>query len=456
MAGLGDLLNIGASAALASQRAAQVTSNNVANASTPGYHTQNVRFASIEPNYGVTVAGVSRATDQLTWARLGDQAGTTAFAQARADSLAQIESSAATLGDGSLSSALDSFYASWRSLTADASDPAMRAQVVSASDQLATRVREAAAGLDTARTNIDTEIQDDVTGVNSLLDKVGALNRSIAMSEVNGSEASELRDQRDTAARSLAESVGATAITDKSGGMRILVGGVSLVQDGNVRHLATSTDAVTGKLQIAVTDGARTRIDTRLDSGQIGGLLDVRDNALTQATNELDGFAYDLATAVNTVHKAGVGLDGIGNRNLFDPPAAVTGAAASLSVAAAVDANPSCLAAAANAAGLPGDNSNATAMVDLESQNVAVAGTQTLSESLTGMINSVGTQAKDATDAASLCATRLTNLETIHDQATGVSTDEQMILLTRFQYAFEAASKIITTADEMLAEVLKF
>lgn len=116
MAGLSDLLNIASGALLASQRAAQVTGNNIANASTPGYHREDVSLASMAPTYGVTVTGVNRATANLTSARLSDQTGANAFAQTRADSLSEIESAVASLGDGSLSSALDSYYASWREL----------------------------------------------------------------------------------------------------------------------------------------------------------------------------------------------------------------------------------------------------------------------------------------------------------------------------------------------------
>lgn len=274
------------------------------------------------------------------------------------------------------------------------------------------------------------------------------------MAEVGGNEASELRDQRDVAARSLAEITGATALTDKNGSMRILVGGVSMVQDGNVRHLATSTDATTGKIQIAVADGARTRVDNRIDSGEIGGLLAVRDEDLAQAQSDLDNFAYDFATAANTVHSAGVGLDGVGGRNLFTPPGAVAGAAAALTVDSTIADDASLLAAAANAGTLPGDGSNATAMVNLEDQNVAAGNTRTLSESLTATIGSIGTSASEATATADLSASRLSSIETLHEEATGVSIDEQMILLTKFQNAFEAASKIISTADQMFADVM--
>jgi flagellar hook-associated protein 1 FlgK len=46
------------------------------------------------------------------------------------------------------------------------------------------------------------------------------------------------------------------------------------------------------------------------------------------------------------------------------------------------------------------------------------------------------------------------NLENYRQQVSGVSLDEEMVNLVKFQHAYNAAAKLITTADEMMDEIL--
>jgi flagellar hook-associated protein 1 len=59
--------------------------------------------------------------------------------------------------------------------------------------------------------------------------------------------------------------------------------------------------------------------------------------------------------------------------------------------------------------------------------------------------------------AAENAATRsamTAQIQTVRDSISGVSLDEEMVNLTKYQRAFEAASRVLTTADRLLEELI--
>jgi len=454
MSGLFDSLGIAASGIMAQQHGIQVTSHNISNVSTPGYTRQELELTGAGPaTLGVTDAGARRVIDAFLGQRLYEQQGQTAYADTRSSTLTEVESLFGSLDDQGLGSALSKFFAGFRDLAAAADDPTVRAQALSNTEALASRIRSAAGDLSDAEKQADSGVVAGVGQANGLIDQVAALNRSIAIAEASGSEASDLRDTRDTAVKSLAELVGATSFTDGQGQLSVLVGGVSVVQGDNARHLITAPDATTGFAHVFVGSTTGAEITGRITSGKVGALLTLRDQDLTTAATELDQLAFDLATAVNTQHQLGVGQDGVSGRNLFAPPAAVAGAAAALTVDPAVAGAPDHLGAAL-VAGAAGDGRGADAIAQLETTNVANGGQVTLSQALTTNLTSFGNLTATAASDLSAQNDRLTTLTNLRESESGVSIDEQMVALQRYQSAFQAASRVLSAVDQMLQQLL--
>jgi flagellar hook-associated protein 1 FlgK len=130
----------------------------------------------------------------------------------------------------------------------------------------------------------------------------------------------------------------------------------------------------------------------------------------------------------------------------------------SLKTAGVLD--PKKIAAAAAVVGVPGDNSNAVSIAAIAKNNAitftTAASTQT--SSISGYFNSfvskVGIDVQGATNAASQSTAYLRQLNTLWESNSGVSLDEELTNLIKYQKAFQGSAKLINTATEMMDTVL--
>src|SRR5713101_170471 len=181
-----------------------------------------------------------------------------------------------------------------------------------------------------------------------------------------------------------------------------------------------------------------------IPAGKLGGLLDVRDNRIPALQASLDQLAAGLATALNTAHRSGFDLNGTAGTDLFVPPAAGgAGAAAALSVAIT---DPTLLAASSD--GTPGSNGNLAVISAVHDQAVA-AGQKPL-DFYSRLVFQVGSDTANA--AADLSASQLI-LRQLEDQRasiSGVSLDEEAANIVRYQTAYQAAARVISTVNTLL------
>lgn len=454
MSNLFSLLNLGASALFTEQRASTVAGQNIANASTPGYTRQEVIRSSVPPNtWGVRVTSTDRANDEIVRRRLEDQLGLSGFADRRASRLSQLEDVAVDGGESGLLANFDAFFGSFRALEATPDDAAQRREVVAAGQTLASSMQRMAGDLERARVGLNQDIVGDIDQVNTLSADVARLNAAIKVAEAGGESANELRDQRDVALSGLAELTGAYGILDDDGDMTVVVNGIVLAQK-NQSYAVSAIPGSDGTVRLEIPGTTRGDVTGQFSGGAIGGSIAARDGAVADAIASLDQLAFDFASAVNGVHQSYVGLDGVGGRSFFAAPAAVTGAARNLQVDAAIAGDPSRIATATSAATLPGDNAGVTALNALESALVANGGTESLGEAARGIVSRLGTEVRSASSEETLQRGRLDALTAVREQTSGVSIEEQLLALDRSQRAYQAASKVIQTVDEMLETVL--
>jgi flagellar hook-associated protein 1 FlgK len=201
-------------------------------------------------------------------------------------------------------------------------------------------------------------------------------------------------------------------------------------------------------LQISV-DGSD--ITQEMTGGRTGGLLVARDQRIPAYLAALDDQAYALATAVNTIHAAGFDLAGTTGQNFFSfssPIVGATGAAQALIVDPAVAADPARIAAAG--AALPGDNQTARALADARNALVLDGGTATLSEGWGNFVYRTGRDLQTARQEAAMRQEVVLQVETLRDQVSGVSLDEEAMNLMRYQRAYEANARFFSVIDETL------
>ncbi|MDX1707170.1 MAG: flagellar basal body rod C-terminal domain-containing protein, partial [Desulfobacterales bacterium] len=184
--------------------------------------------------------------------------------------------------------------------------------------------------------------------------------------------------------------------------------------------------------------------------GKLKGYLEVRDTIIPGNMGRLDTLAQALMTDVNTLHQAGFVLDGSAGQAFFTGLGAVN-----MAVNANIVADPDLIAAAADPLTVPGDNRQAIQIVNLQYQLNMSGNTATYNDYYGALIRDTGNEVLKADAYYRHQSDMLAQLENRRESISGVSLDEEMINLIKFQNAYSAAAKMISAADEMLQTVLQ-
>ncbi len=328
---MSDVFGISVTALQAFQQAINVTSNNVANASTPGYDEESINLSEAIPQAngsatigsGVAVTGVTRAFSQAAANQLNTSQSTLGQLTGLQNYTTQIDNIIGTTGGG-LSTALTSYYTAWSNVADDPTSTASRQALLSAAQGVATSLQSTASQLNTLSSNVNTSISSDVTQINSLASSISALNQQIVLTQgqSGGQAPNELLDQRDQAVSSLSKLVGVTTNTSSDGALNVFVGnGQPLVLDGVVNKLTTVQDPYNAsQLDVSSTSAGGNVIDSVLTTGDLGGQLAARSQAINPALNQLGQIATAISTSANTQQSAGVDLTGAIGGAIFSSP----------------------------------------------------------------------------------------------------------------------------------------
>jgi flagellar hook-associated protein 1 FlgK len=127
--------------------------------------------------------------------------------------------------------------------------------------------------------------------------------------------------------------------------------------------------------------------------------------------------------------------------------------AASMGLSDAVAANPLLL--AASETGAAGDNGAALELAGLRDSRVMNDGRASLTDFYQSVISRLGTESGRAESLETSSGLMVDSLKMRQEELSGVSVDEEAINLMRYQRAFEAAARLITTVDEMLATIIE-
>jgi flagellar hook-associated protein 1 FlgK len=450
------LLNIAQNGLSAQTAGLDATGQNVANVNTPGYSrvTANLETTATGDTFSgsVQVSGVTRSFDSLAYGNLLGQQGQSGAADARNTALQQAQAVVAP-SDGTIGDQLGAFFSSLSALSSAPSDSSSRSAVLANATSLAQSISTTAAGLSSERSDLLTQAQGVATQVNTQLAQIAQLNARIAASQGDGQQPTDLLDQRDQLASQVSTEVGAQVLVDPSGNYTLLSGGTALVSGQSAATLGVGLDA-SGNLQITATQGGGTNdITSAVTQGTLGGIREARDTDIPGYQGQLDQFAYDLATKVNSTFSSGYGLDGVTGRNLFVPPATVAGAAQGFAVDPSVAGDPDAVAASSTAAGLPGGNDIAVALVGIGSQPLGAGSTP--AGDFGALAGNVGNDVSSAQSESTLRSDTVAQAQDLNQSASGVSLDQEETNLTAFQRAYEASTQVLQTASTLLQTLMQ-
>jgi flagellar hook-associated protein 1 len=443
----------------AHQQAMNTTGHNLANVNTTGYRRQEVVLGSSSPypgvgasdgpvggqwGTGVEVVTIRRAQDGYIGSHMRTAGGETGQWTSAYNTLAEIEAVVDPGSDSNLGTVLDKFWNAWQTLSTSPDDMAAREEVLAQAQAVGSGFRDLVEQLRTTAANLDNIVSDSVKEINSLSGQIASLNRDISEALSEGRQPNDLLDQRDSLLSRMSQLCGVSPLDSTGGNIILNLNGRPLVQGQQAFKLTTTLDG-SGHTQICWEEDSAV---ADIPGGEVAGYLQVRDEAIPRYLSELDNLVGALVTGVNTQHAAGYGLDGSTNVNFF-----TTGStAANLTVDGEI-LNDVRKIATASASDQPGDGSVALTIAGLKNQAL-MAGGATVGEAWSSLLGEVGSDTQSAKSNMTSAESRYNQLLTQQQSIAGVSLDEELANMVQYQHAYDAAARMMTTADAMLDTII--
>jgi flagellar hook-associated protein 1 FlgK len=296
------------------------------------------------------------------------------------------------------------------------------------------------------RQTLDQQVRGSADEINTLASRIAVLNTNLAKLPADSASAMSLRDEQKAILDQLTELVDIGTIERADGGVDLSIGnGRPLVIGGESVAVESRATGADGMTELYAGDYA---ITAEVSGGRLAGQLQVRDQYVVEYGTRLDDLAFSVATEVNRVHQAGFDASGNAGVAFFTTTATATGAAAALNVNAVVAADTGRVAAAGMA--VAGDNQNARALADLRDLRVMNSGQSTFGQAWAQLIYRVGSDTQSAQQGQQSRSEIVQQIEAMSDAVSGVSLDEEAMMMMRFQRAYEANARFFRAIDESI------
>lgn len=498
---------------LAQSRALSITSNNIGNVNTPGYTRLRpimlpipATSAGLAIGGGSSIESVQRIVDATIDLQLQRERQLLAFDEQLERGLSSIEGVFEELGGTGITAALSSLFASFGDLANDPGNSTVRESVLQSAQNLLSLVHDADRRLAQQQLDTNNQIAQSVTEVNVIAADLADLNRQIFAAEGPGNtdEASALRDRRSELLADLAEHIDFSFFEREDGTISVFLGsGVVLVDSDLAAELQVQPGApgnpVFFDIYHSLGGSLNGPITSTITGGRIGAAIELRDNEVRSYRDSLDEFAFTLARRINDEHYGPLPppppgdafglLDDQSRRFFVDGGAAATpegtdfaligGAASRITLHADILGDTRHIAAGAVSVGgagaAAGDNQNALDLAAVELDNSAffqinrdpatgleippgaapTATAHTLGSFFNSVSGRLGAELQGSRRALAQEELVVSELEQRRAAISGVSIDEEVANLIRFERAYQAAARIIQDVDELLGILMQ-
>lgn len=488
------------------QTALDITGHNIANANTPGYSRQTANLQQTVPSSipsmghnlsigtGVTVASIERARDLFVDRQFRWESSKQQYWEGREDALVKIEGLLNEPSENSLHDDLDKFWNSWSDLSKNPENMGARSVVLERAASVADTLHNIDQQITEMQKGLDSSVRVQIHQINVYSKQIQDLNMQIKRAEVSGDNPNDLRDKRDAIVDELSKIVNVRAVESKDSTFKDRevnifklyigndnVGNQILVDDTSAYQLEEpsvpgvnglpfaqvkwATGNPLGNVAVDLGDGLGKLEANLLMRGSQYDLAagDTKDNAyLSDLRKKYNDLASGIAYAVNGIHKTGV-AQGV------TPPATIPDffetndgttsiTAENIKVSSALNTDPWQIATGKT---LVGDGEIAKAISTLSSGWTGLPSTATPPVSATSFgdyygasIAEMGVDVQQATRMKEGQNVLVTHMSNQRESLSGVSLDEEMTNLVRFQKSYSAAARLVTMMDDMLDTIV--
>lgn len=462
---------------------------------------------------GVEVRSITRIRETYLDAQFRNENGGLGSWTTQAEALSKLEGIVNEPSDTGVRTVMDKFWKAMSDLSKDTESVTARKVVKESALALTEALNQTATQLTNMKSDLTSNIAIKGQEMQSYMTSIADLNRSITRIESLGDNANDLRDQRDLLTDKLSKIVNIN-VTDSDAGYNITIGngGTALVTGTTAATLpAAGSPIVAGNpletLLSAATGGevhgmfvardkftndylkeldsiantlANGSVDVTIPAGSSfpEGTVLTSNVILSDGTTltagspfpkgaSLQGDTKLTVAGLNGLHRLGFTTDGTttGGADFFtttDGSTAVT--ASSITLNPTIVNDPTKIASSlrldANGNAIKGNNGLALVLANLKDSKfttTAADGTvtvATLGDRYSGMVGELGIQAQEANRKVANSEALTTQVDTNRQSVSGVSQDEEMTNLVRFQQAYNASARFMTAYDEILDKLI--
>lgn len=497
------------------QAALQTTGHNIANANTEGYSRQVVNMQATKPieapgwmhssipgqlGTGVEFNSITRIREKFLDDQFRNENKSLGSWSVQSDTLGKLEAIMNEPTDTGLRTVLDNFWKSWSDLSKDPENVTGRKLLRETATALGDAFNFTSKQLSDLSGDLTDNIKVKADQVTSISSTIASLNQEIYRIEGLGDNANDLRDQRDLLSDQLSKIVN-IQVTDTPQGYTINMGGTNLVTYNT--NATVTSDTLTG----AYASGD-------LNSGEVHGLITSRDKFVSDYQNQLNTLANTIAngeitvtipegsilpqgTILNNVNYSGpvgsggltvtvAGLNGLHKLGYIVNGTTASGgpvkggdfftskdgapiSASNFQLNPDIAKDPEKIATSlrtVTANGkevvVKGNNTLAILMGQLKDTKFtfgttgsgSVVAKGTIDDYFRSIVGQLGIQAKEASRQMDNQQTLLNQIDSRKQSVSGVSLDEEMANMIKFQHSYSAAARMMTTCDELLDKVI--
>ncbi len=447
-------LNVSVQSLLASTEAMDVTTTNLANANTAGYARRVVVLEETAPSgldqssTGVDVKTIESLRDTVLDLSINANTAQQTMNDTLSNALSGVQVEFSDTTTNSIGSTMDSFFSALQELSTSPTDSSLRSDVLTAAQNVASAFQTTASTITQAQQQADKSAVQNTTDANSLLQQIAATNGEIQTAKALGQSDNSDQDQLSSLLSQLSSIMNYQTSNSSDGLTLTTSGGVPLVVGSKAYSL---TNQLNSSGYNDVYAGG-TDITSTISAGSLGGYITARDSSLATLGTQLDQYAYDFASAVNTVQTSGSDANGDAGTAMFNPPDTTGGSSAGAASSITVALTSGQQIAAAASGGASGDDSNLEDMIALQNQDLSNGATPT--DTFANLSYDIGNTISQATSNSTALGNILTQLQNQQSSVEGVSVDEESSNLVLYERSYQAAAKVISTIDTLMGNVL--
>lgn len=454
------LLNTAKDGLLSHRAAINITGCNITNVNTPGYTRQVPVFSSWgcvdigagQVQLSVGIEKIERVYDRFLGFQINDKMHDLGYSEAKKGALERVEIIFNESSGGGINELLNKFWSSWEDLSANPTGQVERDALVSASQNLASIFRSSSEELVSVQNYANTEIAGLIDQANSYMSDIADLNNKIAAIKTGKGDANDLKDKRAEALKGLAEIFDFQHLEDSNGSVNVfLSNGMPLVMGHQTWELGVKVNPANSSFyDVVFQDNPDEKVpDNTITKGKLAGFIEIRDDKIPNYMSDLDSLAESIINEVNTQHQLGYDV-GHNLGGVFFEPATAT-AAKDMRVSTDIVADVNKIAASET---VNDDGGNAEAIGALKDKLFMNSNTSTFNSYYASFVGKVGQDLADEERGLDHHTNLMNQLINKREGISGVSIDEEMTNLIRYQLGYNAAARLCNVADELIDTLL--